>query len=116
MLCEADGVMIHSVHDLHSPGVAMIKKFKNHLPVLLFAILFFSIQIHAAPGSAGKHSNGSRAERKFVTLDDAVNKVKKKTNGRILTAETVTEKGERMHRIKVLMPNGNVRVIYIKAE
>ncbi len=95
----------------------MFKRINNPLPVLFLAMMFCSLQIHAAPGSSGKHEKkGRHTERTVVTLDDAVNRVKKRTNGRILTAETVTKKGRKMHRIKVLLPNGNVKVIFINAE
>lgn len=94
----------------------MFKRIKNHLPVLFLGIMFCSIQLHAAPGSVRKNPKGIQAERQSVTLDDAVNRVKNRTNGRVLTAETVTKKGRRMHRIKVLLPNGDVKVIFINAE
>ena len=95
----------------------MFKRINNPFPALFLALMFCSIQIHAAPGSPGKsEKKGRQAERSFVTLDEAVNRVKKRTDGRILTAETVTKKGRRKHRIKVLLPNGNVKVIFINAE
>jgi uncharacterized membrane protein YkoI len=56
------------------------------------------------------------AARESVTLDEAVARVKKQTRGRILTAETTERKGKTVHRIKVLLPNGSVRVMYVDAE
>ncbi|NNF96832.1 MAG: PepSY domain-containing protein [Halobacteria archaeon] len=56
------------------------------------------------------------AAREGVTLDQAVARVKHQTKGRILTAETITRKGQPVHRIKVLLPNGSVRVMYVDAE
>lgn len=47
-----------------------------------------------------------------LTLDQAVNQVRKETGGRILSAKTVSKKGRRTHRIKVLMPSGRVRIIH----
>lgn len=47
-----------------------------------------------------------------MTLDQAVRKVRRETNGRILSAKTVTNKeGDTVHRIKVLTPDNRV-VIY----
>lgn len=56
------------------------------------------------------------AAREGVTLDQAVARVKHQTKGRILTAETIQRDGKPVHRIKVLLPNGSVRVMYIDAE
>lgn len=54
--------------------------------------------------------------RQGVSLEQAVRQVKRQTGGRILTAETVVENGRRVHRIKVLLPNGHVKVRYIEAD
>jgi hypothetical protein len=46
-----------------------------------------------------------------VSLDQAVNQVRKQTGGRVLSAKTVSKKGRRFHRIKVLLPSGQVRIV-----
>lgn len=51
-----------------------------------------------------------------VSLEEAVAQVKEQTGGRILTAETVTKDGNKVHRIKVLLPDGTVKVMYINAD
>ncbi len=56
------------------------------------------------------------AARDGVSLDEAVSRVEKQTRGRILTAETIQRNGKAVHRIKVLLPNGSVRVMYVNAE
>lgn len=56
------------------------------------------------------------AARSGVSLEQAAARVKRKTGGRILSAETITRKGRRVHRIKVLRPDGNVKVVFVKAE
>ena len=56
------------------------------------------------------------AAREGVTLDEAVARVKHQTKGRVLTAETIQREGKAVHRIKVLLPNGSVRVMYVDAE
>ena len=50
-----------------------------------------------------------------LSLDAAVRLVKQQTGGRILSAETVTRNGDRVHRIKVLLPDGTVRVMTYNA-
>jgi len=50
-----------------------------------------------------------------VSLEQAVKQTKKQTGGRILSAETTKRNGQRVHRIKVLLPDGTVRVKYVNA-
>ena len=56
------------------------------------------------------------AARSGVSLEQAAARVKRKTGGRVLSAETINRKGRRVHRIKVLRPDGNVKVLFINAE
>ncbi len=49
--------------------------------------------------------------RAGMSLDQAVSQVRQETGGRILSAKTVTENGRRVHRIKVLMPSGRVKIV-----
>jgi Peptidase propeptide and YPEB domain len=56
------------------------------------------------------------AGRSGVSLEQAAARVKRKIGGRILSAETITRKGRRVHRIKVLRPNGNVKVVFVNSE
>jgi hypothetical protein len=48
-----------------------------------------------------------------LSLDFAADQVKRKTGGRVLSAETRQRKGEQEHRIKVLTPRGHVRQIRV---
>jgi len=77
-------------------------------------ILLLSFSVIPVQASSGFHplliaANG-------VSLDAAVKQVKQQTGGRILTADTVTRNGNKVHRIKVLLPDGTVKVMYINAE
>ncbi len=45
------------------------------------------------------------------SLDEAVRRVERETGGRILSAETIRAGEREIHRIKVLTPDGRVRVI-----
>lgn len=49
--------------------------------------------------------------RQDLSLDQAVEQVRRETGGRILSAETVHENGKAVHRIKVLTRDHRVRVI-----
>lgn len=55
------------------------------------------------------------AARGGVSLDEAVSRVRRQTNGKILSAETVRIKGRPVHVIKVLTPDGRVKRVRIDA-
>ena len=50
-----------------------------------------------------------------MNLDQAVQQVKQQTGGRILSAKTKNNDGRQVHKIKVLLPNGKVRIIRVNA-
>ena len=58
----------------------------------------------------------SHSERKGISLDEAVSRVRRQSNGTILSAETVLVDGRRVHRIKVLTTNGRVTRMDIDAD
>ena len=47
------------------------------------------------------------------TLHEAIEQVRRQTGGRILSAETVGRGKSQVYRIKVLTPQGSVRVVQI---
>lgn len=54
--------------------------------------------------------------RPGITLDAAVEEVRRETSGRILSAKTEQENGQIIHRIKVLTPDAHVQVYRIRAD
>lgn len=50
-----------------------------------------------------------------ISLDQAAAMVRKQTGGRILSAETVSKNGRKVHRIKVLTPDHKVVIREINA-
>ncbi len=74
----------------------------------------------AAPAPAMPPAGGGlltvAARERAETLDEAVARIRRETGGRILRAETVTRNGERVHRIKVLLPDGRVKIYTVKAK
>ena len=50
-----------------------------------------------------------------MNLDEAVLQVKQQTGGRVLSAKTKNKDGRVVHKIKVLLPNGKVRIIRVDA-
>lgn len=51
-----------------------------------------------------------------LSLDEAVARVRRDTGGRVLSAETRDDHGRPSYRIKVLLPNGSVRVVNVDAQ
>jgi len=82
----------------------------------LLMLLTPAIATVSASPFAAQYEPIRLAAREGVTLDQAVASVKHQTKGRILTAETIQREGKPVHRIKVLLPNGSVRVMHIDAE
>jgi len=50
------------------------------------------------------------------SLDQAVQKIKQQTGGRILSAKTIAKGGKHTHVIKVLLPSGKVRIFKVNAQ
>jgi hypothetical protein len=50
-----------------------------------------------------------------ISLDEAVQRIRRQTGGRILAADTIRSNGTITYRIKVLMPDGRVRVFHVDA-
>lgn len=51
-----------------------------------------------------------------VSLNEAVQQVQRETGGRVLSADTMNQRGQTVHRIKVLTPSGQVRIVNINAQ
>jgi uncharacterized membrane protein YkoI len=58
----------------------------------------------------------SHTEKQGISLDEAVSRVRRQSDGRILSAETVRSDGRRVHRIKVLSRDGRVSRVDIDAD
>ncbi len=50
-----------------------------------------------------------------LTLKEAIEQVERDTKGTVLSADTIRTRGSVVYRIKVLMPDGRVRVFQIPA-
>lgn len=94
--------------------MTILKPVKIVVLLSLNLSLIMSSALFAA--AAQNHSQASAplriARASGMSLDQAVKQVRKQTGGRILSAKTVSKKGQRTHRIKVLMPSGRVKIIH----
>ena len=53
--------------------------------------------------------------QRALDLQDAVERVQRRTGGRILSAETVRVGRQKHYRVKVLTPEGRVRIVMVPA-
>ena len=56
------------------------------------------------------------AEGRGISLDEAVSRARRQSDGKILSAETVRVDGRRVHRIKILTSQGRVKHVQIDAD
>lgn len=77
----------------------------------LSALLLGAVLAASAMATRGQSAEIQGA----ATLREAVALVERDTGGRILAAETVTTGSTRVYRIKVLTPDGTVRVVQVMA-
>jgi len=85
---------------------------------LITGVLLAGSAIAQSAPLPASHSAPDRlmlAGQQQISLDQAIAQVRRQTGGRILSANTVNQGGRKTHRIKVLMPNGVVRVINVNA-
>ena len=61
-------------------------------------------------------STALSAEARELSTQEAVAKVQQETNGKVLSVQTLTMGKHKVYRIKVLTPDGQVRVVQVSAE
>ena len=80
----------------------------------IFAFIFLTLTL-ACTMTQAKQFQGEN-HNSHTNLDQAVQQVKEQTGGRILSAKTKNNDGKQVHKIKVLLPNGKVRIIRVNAK
>jgi|TARA_R110002096_G_scaffold168798_4_gene340025 uncharacterized membrane protein YkoI len=60
------------------------------------------------------YSSAQAGDSSYVTLDQAIAKVKKDKTHKILGAETIEFNGKTVHQIKILTQDGHVKKINVK--
>jgi uncharacterized membrane protein YkoI len=58
----------------------------------------------------------SHSEKRGISLDEAVSRARRKSDDKVLSAETVRVDGRRVHRIKILTSQGRVKHVQIDAD
>ncbi len=72
----------------------------------------------AAIGDGIDRTTGAYAVERHerVSLDEAVRRVRERTGGRIVRAETRSTGGRLIHYVRILTPGGRVRTLRVDAE
>lgn len=108
----------------------MIENRKSHVRILAILLLSCSLALMPAASRAGDleqslHGSGvelgSRADTGLrvaqngggKSLSEAVEQVRRQTNGRILSAETKVNGNREVHHIKVLTKDGKVKTVKV---
>lgn len=90
----------------------MVLKRQCRLLPLLLAGMVLSLPLaaqHNGPSGGGSYSQGEGRGRNGVDLDSTVERIRKETGGRVLHAETLENKGNREHRVRIITDRGKVR-------
>lgn len=95
---------------------------KTFMVCLLAGLLVWTSIVPVAARRDDRHDDRSdrsapreTARRDGISLDEAVARVRRETGGRVLSAEARDRHGDTTYRIKVLLPNGAVRVVNVDA-
>jgi len=77
------------------------------LPLILISCLLLTAPAQAQNGDG--EGRIQTAQSNGMSLSDAVEQVRRQTDGRIVSAETRTSNGREVHHIKVLTKDGKVK-------
>lgn len=78
--------------------------------VVLITLLCSSVQAYPQNSSAQVQFAQNQS------LNSAIKSIKQKTGGRILTTKTISKNGQRIYKIKVLLPSGKVKIFKVAAQ
>ena len=85
------------------------------LAIMLLAVLMPGLApAMAAEPAAGRHDVQRMAQGGGLTLDQAVEQVRRQYNGRIVSAETRVSGNRETHYIKVLLEDGKVKTVAVR--
>ena len=88
--------------------------------LIIMVLALMAAQVQAS--SAATESSGSSwlvadsGKHASLSLNDATELVQKRTGGRVLAAQEVREQGRPMYRIKIITPQGEVRIVFVDAQ
>ncbi|MBI5041358.1 MAG: PepSY domain-containing protein [Gammaproteobacteria bacterium] len=65
---------------------------------------------------APRYESAPRYAPRGMNLSEAVAEAERRTGGRVLSAEPIDDGGQLFYRVKVLTPNGRVKVLFLDAQ
>lgn len=80
-----------------------------HVALTLAAIVLFAVS--AAPAFAQQDEASLRSESRRSELPESVLRAERQTGGEVLRAESMQRDGREVYRLKVLTPDGRVRIM-----
>lgn len=89
---------------------------KHFLAMLLVAGSLLSAGATGVAFAKDSQRGNQRGGATGTGLNEAVQQVQRETGGRVLSADTVNQGGRNVHRVKVLLPSGQVRVVTVGAQ
>jgi hypothetical protein len=82
----------------------------------VIAMLLLGGPVHSSPfafGHVPQHpwivAQRDHARNGGLSLDEAINRTRRSHDGKVLSADTVGDNGNRVHRIRILTPDGRVK-------
>ena len=84
--------------------------------VLAFAAAQAQASSVAAESSRSNWLLAASGKHVGLSLNDATEHVQKRTGGRVLAAQEVREQGRAMYRVKIITPQGEVRIVLVDAQ
>lgn len=102
---------MHIRHASTRVGRARSRPVRTLIPALLLAV---SAPVLAVKPPAGHRESGEARVHAELTLEQAVARVQAKTHGKVLGADEQRRGTIIEYRIKVLTPNGHVRVVPVR--
>lgn len=87
--------------------------------ILLLITLFITVGLLAPVSHASsviKFPAIQIAQAGGKSLNAAVQSIKQQTGGRILSTKTINKNGQRVYKIKVLLPSGRVQTFTVNAQ
>ena len=82
----------------------------------LISSVVLVLSLAVAPALADRDKGWKRRAGPGMSLDHAVEQIRRETGGRVLSAETERDDGRQVHRIRILTDDGRVRRIRIDGE
>ena len=120
-----NGLVILKVWVRNVPDPTLNQDIKREIEMkytILSAMLFIFTGLASSVSQANPQSHSPLsspfllAQSNHQSLNSAVQTIKQRTGGRILSAKTVVKNGQRVYKIKVLLPSGKVQTFRINAK